>query len=79
VVAPQERGAVVEIGSRVRVEVDGEEVTWAIVGSTEANAKEGRISNVSPVGAALMSRRVGDAVTIRTPGGEIRYTVLAIE
>jgi transcription elongation GreA/GreB family factor len=34
---------------------------------------------VSPVGAALMGRRVGDVVTIVTPGGEIRYTVLAIE
>ena len=78
-VAPQERGAVVEIGSRVRVEIDGDEMTWTIVGSTETNAGAGRISNMSPVGAALMNRRVGDAVTIRTPAGEVRYSVLAIE
>jgi transcription elongation factor GreA len=77
IVAPTQRGAVVELGSRVRVEVDGEEHEMMIVGSTEA--APGRVSNVSPVGAALVGRRVGDAVTIRTPSGEIRYQVLAIE
>jgi transcription elongation factor GreA len=78
VVAPTERGAVVELGSRVRVEVDGEESVMQVVSSAEANSREGRISSVSPVGAALMGRRVGDAVTILTPGGEIRYEVLEI-
>jgi transcription elongation factor GreA len=77
IVAPTQRGAVVELGSRVRVEVEGEEHEMTIVGSTEA--APGRVSNVSPVGAALIGRRVGDAVTIRTPSGEIRYAVLAIE
>jgi transcription elongation factor GreA len=77
--APTERGAHVELGARVRVEVDGEETTVQVVSSAEASAGEGRISSVSPVGAALMGRRVGDVVTIRTPGGETRYAVLAIE
>ncbi len=79
VVAPTERGAVVELGSRVRVEVDGDESVMQVVSSAEANSREGRISSVSPVGAALMGRKVGDAVTIVTPGGEIRYAVLEIE
>ena len=79
VVAPTERGAQVELGSRVRVEVDGDESVIQVVGSAEASVREGRISSVSPVGAALMGRRVGDAVTILTPGGEIRYVVLEIE
>ncbi len=79
VVAPTERGARVELGSHVTVEVDGDESTLQVVGSAEANSREGRISSVSPVGAALMGRRVGDAVTIVTPGGEIRYKVLAID
>jgi transcription elongation factor GreA len=79
VVAPTERGARVELGSHVRVEVDGEESTLQVVNAFEASAREGRISSVSPVGAALMGRRVGDAVTIVTPGGEIRYAVLEIE
>ena len=48
-------------------------------GSAEANSREGRISSVSPVGAALMGRKVGDEVAIVTPGGEIHYRILAIE
>jgi transcription elongation factor GreA len=79
VVAPTERGAVVGLGSRVRVEVDGDESVMQVVSSAEANSREGRISSISPVGAALMGRRVGDAVTIVTPGGEIRYEILGIE
>ena len=78
VVAPTERGALVELGSRVRVSEDGDESVMTIVSPAEANAREGRISNASPVGAALMGRKVGDAVTIVTPGGSIRYEVLEI-
>jgi transcription elongation factor GreA len=79
VVAPTERGARVDLGARVRVEVNGEESVIQVVSSAEASSREGRISSVSPVGAALMGRSVGDAVTIRTPGGEIRYSILEIE
>jgi transcription elongation factor GreA len=79
VVSPTERGARVELGSRVRVEVDGEESVIQVVGAAEATSREGRISSASPVGAALMGRRVGDAVSIVTPSGEIRYAVLGIE
>ena len=78
IVAPTERGAVVELGSRVRVTEDGEESVLQVVSGAEANSREGRISSVSPVGAALMGRKVGDAVTIITPGGQIRYEVLEI-
>src|SRR3954470_22858524 len=78
VVAPTERGALVELGSRVRVTVDGEETLVQVVSSAEANSREGRISSASPVGAALMGRRVGDEVTIITPGGQIHYEVLEI-
>jgi transcription elongation factor GreA len=79
VVAPTERGARVGLGARVRVEVDGTESVIQVVSSAEASSREGRISSSSPVGAALMNRSVGDVVTIRTPGGEIRYTVIEIE
>ncbi len=79
VVEPRERGAHVGLGSRVRVEVDGDESMIQVVSSAESSSREGRISSASPVGAALMGRSVGDVVTIITPGGEIRYTVLAIE
>lgn len=79
IVAPAERGARVDLGARVRVSVDGDETMVQVVSSAEASSREGRISNVSPVGAALMGRAVGDVVTIRTPGGEIRYEILEIE
>ena len=78
VVAPHERGANVELGSRVRVRTDGEETTLQVVSSAESNSREGRISSASPVGAALMGRKVGDEVTIITPGGELHYEVLEI-
>ena len=78
IVAPTERGAVVELGSRVRISEDGEETVLQVVSGAEANSREGRISSASPVGAALMGRKVGDAVTIITPGGQIRYEVLEI-
>ena len=78
VVAPTERGAVVGLGARVRVMVDGEEAIVQVVSSAEANSREGRISSASPVGAALIGRKVGDEVTILTPGGELHYEVLEI-
>jgi transcription elongation factor GreA len=79
IVEPETRGAAIGVGSRVRVEHDGDELTLTIVGSAEADPSSGRISNVSPVGRGLVGRRVGDAVTVVTPGGERRYAILAIE
>ncbi len=79
VVAPTERGAGVEMGSHVRVEADGEETRLTIVGPAEASIRDGRVSSASPVGAALMGRRVGDQVEIITPGGRTTYRVLAID
>ena len=79
VVAPTERGAVVELGLEGprRGGRRGDDRCRSSR-SAEANSREGRISSVSPVGAALMGRKVGDAVTIVTPGGEIRYEILEI-
>jgi transcription elongation factor GreA len=79
VVEPTERGARVELGSHVRVDSDGDERTFQVVGAAEADSRAGRISSASPVGAALMARKVGDVVTIVTPGGDVSYRVLAIE
>ncbi|MBP3901406.1 MAG: transcription elongation factor GreA [Blautia sp.] len=56
-----------------------EEVEWKIVGSTEANSLEGKISNESPVGSALMGKSVGEEVEVETPAGIMKYKVLGIE
>ena len=68
------------IGSKVKIydiEFD-EELSYKIVGSTEANSIKGKISNESPVGRALLGAVVGDTVTVHTPAGESNYNVLEI-
>jgi transcription elongation factor GreA len=68
----------VNIGSKVVITgADGEE-TFTIVGSAEAAPREGRISNESPVGVALMGRKQGDKVTVQAPAGPVTYTVVSV-
>ena len=52
---------------------------FKIVGSTEANSLQGKISNESPVGRALLGCEVGETVTVETQAGDIAYKVLKIE
>ena len=58
---------------------DGETVTYTIVGADESNPASGRISSSSPVGRALVGRDIGDFVVVKTPAGETRYRILAID
>src|SRR5574340_249909 len=59
----------VEVGSTVVVETEGEKTEYQIVGSAEAAPAEGRISNESPVGKALMGHRSGEVVKLSVPAG----------
>ncbi len=69
----------VQIGSRVNVRnQDGGETLYTIVGVAEARPTEGLISNESPVGRALLGKRVGDEVQIQVPKGVLRLTVTQI-
>jgi transcription elongation factor GreA len=68
----------VTLGSVVIVEHDGDELTYSIVGTTEADPAAGRISTSSPVGAALVGAGVGDEVEVRTPRGAVSYRVVKI-
>jgi len=68
----------VEIGSHVKLELDGESVEYVIVGSAEAAPAQGRISNESPVGKALLGHRKGDTVSASVPKGAVRMRVLAV-
>ena len=56
-----------------------EEMEFKIVGSTEANSLEGKISNESPVGQALIGHNKGDKVEVTTPGGAVEYTIVSIK
>ncbi len=70
----------VSVGSRVMVkdlEYD-EEMEYTIVGSAEADPYEGKISNESPVGSALLGGKIGDTVEVHVPDGLIKYQILAI-
>ena len=71
----------VSIGSTVVVQEQGnsEKMTYVIVGSTEANPLEGKISNESPVGQALIGHNKGDKVEVTTPGGAVEYTIVSIK
>ncbi len=71
----------INVGCKVKVyEIDeDEEMEFKIVGSTEANSLQNKISNESPVGKALLGRRVGDVVDVETQVGIIQYKVLEIQ
>lgn len=69
----------VVLGVHVHLESDAKKkVSYAVVGSVEADPLEGRISDESPIGQALMGKKVGDNVSIKTPSGDVGYTVVAI-
>lgn len=71
----------ISIGCKVRVyDVDfDEEMEFSIVGSTEANSLQNKISNESPVGMALIGKKAGDTVDVETQAGVIQYKVLEIQ
>jgi len=71
---------VINIGCRVRIldEEFNEELEYKLVGSTEADSLRGKISNESPVGAALIGHKVGDVVEVETQVGVLKYKVLEI-
>jgi transcription elongation factor GreA len=71
-------GGVVGLGSRVEVEEDGEHEMYQLVDPHEANAADGRISVVSPVGKALLGHRVGDEVIVPLPAGDRRLQVISV-
>lgn len=73
-----DRTGEVMLGSTVVAEVGGEETTFHIVGSTEASPTDGRISNASPVGKALMGRRAGEDVVVKLPIGEVSYRIIEV-
>ncbi|HWQ11237.1 MAG TPA: transcription elongation factor GreA [Roseiflexaceae bacterium] len=71
----------VRVGSTVTVRIDGEsdEETWTIVGSTEAKPRDGKISNESPIGAALLGKRPRQKVQVQTPDGVMKMTIVKIQ
>jgi len=73
---------IITVGSTVRLEKDGSENKmshlYTIVGSEEADTAQGKISNVSPLGSALIGHKEGDTVKVQTPKGTIVYRIAAL-
>lgn len=72
-------GSLVTIGSTVTITIDGDQETYTIVGAVEANPNQGRISNESPFGKALLGKRVGDSVDIKTPVTTLNAKIVSVE
>ena len=72
---------VVMLGSTVVVKdmEFGDEETYTIVGTTEADPSKNRISNESPVGAAILGQKVNSVVQVHTPAGELSYQILEVK
>jgi len=80
VIIEEHRSTRVELGSKVTVATaNGKEEHYTIVGSAEASPRDGRISNESPVGRALMGKSVGEEVQAQAPAGVLRLTITAID
>jgi transcription elongation factor GreA len=80
IIEPNGPSDTVALGSRVTVVEEGwEPETYVIVGSAEADPGNGRISNESPLGKALMGRKAGDTVAFQSPDGKVEMQILCIE
>lgn len=79
IIAEGARSDVVTIGSRVTIQEEGSPPEdYHLVGSTEADPRSGRISHESPIGRALMDKKVGDVAEAETPGGVIKFKIVKI-
>ncbi|MGQ9832805.1 MAG: transcription elongation factor GreA [Candidatus Villigracilaceae bacterium] len=71
---------VVQVGDTVTIQEEGgEPEVYTIVGAAEANSREGKISNESPIGKAILNHRIGEVVTVDAPAGSYKVTILKIE
>jgi len=68
----------VSLGSKVELKTSDRTMIYTVVGPVEADPLEGKISNESPIGIALMGKKVGDKATISTPKGDTEYEIVAI-
>jgi len=79
IIRPNKNSGIVQLGSSVTVEADGEEKTYLILGSSETNPQKGIISSNSPIGAGLIGRKLGDRIKIKLADREIEYKIIKIE
>ena len=64
---------------KIKIKRNGDILMYTVVGSNEAHPAEGFISNESPIGRALLGKKVGDTVRVKAPKGEVEYQIVEIE
>ncbi len=69
------KGSSVAVGSRIELKVNGKKVSYQLVGPVEADPANGKISDQSPIGKALLGKKAGESVEITTPKGKTKYTI----
>jgi transcription elongation factor GreA len=75
----KEKAGIIQIGSKVTIKEEGFDAeTYTIVGAAEANPREGKISNESPIGKAILGHRAGDEVQVETPGGTYKVRIIKV-
>jgi transcription elongation factor GreA len=80
VIIEKKSSNIVEVGTTVTIQEGSfEPETFYMVGAKEADPRNGRISNESPIGSALMGHKVGETVEANTPGGKMKFKILKIE
>lgn len=73
------KAGVVAIGTKVMVKTNGTKTAFELVGNWEANPVKKKISHISPLGKALMGKKVGDEVEVEAPAGKINYQIVSVE
>ncbi len=71
--------SMIGIGSKVTVTLDGDKIDYEIVGPTESDMENNRISSEAPVGRALLGHKAGDVITVTAPGGEVKYKIVSVK
>ena len=80
VIIKEKKSGLIDIGSTVTILEEGfPEEKYQLVGATEASPMDGRISNESPIGKALIGHKQGDMVEVNTPRGKSKYKIVKIE
>lgn len=72
-------GDSIQLGRTFTVKVKDKEKVYTLVGAQEADPLEGRISNESPIGEALLGKKKGDVAVVELPAGEVEYKVISVE
>lgn len=73
------KSGAVEVGAKVKVTINGNESVFEIVGEWEADPVARKISHTSPLGQALMGKKIGEEVEVEAPAGKLHYKIISIE